>query len=512
MKYPIGIQDFRRLREEGYVYVDKTPYIHRIINQGSYFFLSRPRRFGKSLLISTLRELYSGSRELFEGLWIADHWNWEQTNPVIHLKFASIKYRDNPLQAAIGESIRLEAQRLGIELAQGDFIHPLEDLIVKAHQKYGRKTVLLIDEHDKPIIDYLDNVPQAEANRNTLKWLYSIIKDSDPHLELVFITGVSAFSKVSIFSDLNNLKNLSLHQDANAMLGITAGELEHYFMPVLAAIAEEQDISTESLYQKVRHCYNGYSWGGAEKVYNPFSLLGFLDGRQFKNFWFETGTPTFLIKEVKKHRYYALENQMASELLLNEFDFENLNPVTVLFQTGYLTIQAGPDRTRLFTLGYPNLEVKSAFEERLLNQYSDNHRKEASIRVGRLFYALEDNNMEQVVEIINATFAGLPYDEWQMDNEHFFHALIHLTFSLLGVFIQSEVHTATGRCDALVQTDDRIYVFEFKLDKSAAEALRQIRERNYFSPYADSPKEKIAVGINFSSREKKVTEWEVETW
>ena len=225
MKFPIGIQDFRELREGGYVYVDKTAQIHRILTGGKYFFLSRPRRFGKSLLLSTIKELYAGSRELFEGLWIEDHWDWGHTNPVIHIKFASFKYKDNPLKEAIQEGLAPEAARLGIELAEGDFVNPLEDLIIKAHQKYGRKVALLIDEYDKPIIDYLDDVEKAEENRDTLKWLYSIIKDSDPHLELVFITGVSAFSKVSIFSDLNNLYNISLTNLAEDLLGITQEEL-----------------------------------------------------------------------------------------------------------------------------------------------------------------------------------------------------------------------------------------------------------------------------------------------
>lgn len=512
MKYPIGIQDFRRLREEGYVYVDKTPYIHRIINQGIYFFLSRPRRFGKSLLISTLRELYSGSRELFEGLWIADHWNWEQTNPVIHLKFASIKYRDNPLQAAIGESIRLEAQRLGIELAQGDFIHPLEDLIVKAHQKYGRKTVLLIDEYDKPIIDYLDNVPQAVANRDTLKWLYSIIKDSDPHLEMVFITGVSAFSKVSIFSDLNNLYNLSLSIEAENLTGISEEELSTVFSESLEDIAEQLGVQNTELRKKIKQWYNGYSWTGGAKVYNPFSLLSFLAGRQFKNFWFETGTPTFLVKEMKQQDYYNITKVKVTSNDLSNFNLQRLSPITILFQTGYLTVVQYEPEDLLYTLDYPNVEVKHSLEEVLLNEYLDYPVHGSLPRVVSLRNALRQKDMATVTEIINAAFAEIPGELWRGKTEHFYHAVIHLMFSLLGTYIQSEVRSATGRCDALVQTDDHIYVFEFKLDKSAAEALRQIRERNNFGPYADSPKEKIAVGINFSSREKKVTEWDVETW
>ncbi|MCO6479862.1 MAG: AAA family ATPase [Phaeodactylibacter sp.] len=259
MKYPVGIQDFSKIRKEGYVYVDKTQYIHRIVTGGAYFFLSRPRRFGKSLLLSVIKELYSGSRELFEGLWVEDHWDWEQQNPVIHIKFASFKYKDNPLKEAIQSGLQPEAERLGVKLREGPFINPLEDLIHQAYKKYQRKVVLLIDEYDKPIIDYLGEPEQAEANRDTLKGLYSIIKDSGPYLELAFITGVSAFSKVSIFSDLNNLENITFSPYAYTLLGLTEEELEHYFPEQLAAVDVE----------KMKTWYNGYSWDGEHKVYNP---------------------------------------------------------------------------------------------------------------------------------------------------------------------------------------------------------------------------------------------------
>ncbi|MCB0614411.1 MAG: ATP-binding protein [Phaeodactylibacter sp.] len=510
MKYPIGIQDFRELREGGYVYVDKTAQIHRILTGGKYFFLSRPRRFGKSLLLSTIKELYAGSRELFEGLWIEDHWDWGHTNPVIHIKFASFKYKDNPLKEAIQEGLAPEAARLGIELAEGDFVNPLEDLIIKAHQKYGRKVALLIDEYDKPIIDYLDDVEKAEENRDTLKWLYSIIKDSDPHLELVFITGVSAFSKVSIFSDLNNLYNISLTNLAEDLLGITQEELESTFEAPMRQAAEKNKLSFEELREKVRRWYNGYSWTGENKLYNPFSLLSFLSGKRFQNFWFETGTPTFLVKEMKRQAYYDIGETMATANDLNNFDLQRLNPITVLFQTGYLTITHYEPEDLLYTLDYPNVEVKHSLQEILLNEYLDYPRQGALPRVVELRNALRQKDMGRVINIINAAFAEIPGELWKGKTEHFYHAVTHLLFSLLGTYIRSEVRSAKGRCDALVQTEDHIYAFEFKLDKSAEEALQQIREKGYLAPYADSPKEKIAVGVNFSSAERQVVEWKVE--
>lgn len=284
MKYPVGIQDFRELREGGYVYVDKTEHIHRIVTGGKYFFLSRPRRFGKSLLLSTMKELYNGSHELFEGLWIENKWEWDKVNPVIHIKFASISYKTNPLDEAIREHLYEIAKQLKLEIAPSeDTKKVFRQLIFTAGEKYKRKAVLLIDEYDKPIIDYLDDVPQAETNRDVLKNLYSILKDSDPYLELVFITGVSAFSKVSIFSDLNNLENLSLSVSAFTLLGLSHRELEQYFPEHLQKVDVE----------KMKNWYNGYSWGGEEKVYNRFSILRFFkEGRRYHNFWFETGTPT----------------------------------------------------------------------------------------------------------------------------------------------------------------------------------------------------------------------------
>lgn len=503
MKYPIGIQDFRELREGKFQYVDKTRYIHHILTAGKYFFLSRPRRFGKSLLLSTIRELYSASRDLFKGLWVEDQWDWEQKNPVIHIKFASYKYKDNPLGAAIQNGLQPEAERLGVELRSGPFINPLEELIHQAYKKYQRKAVLLIDEYDKPIIDYLGEVEQAEANRNTLKGLYSIIKDSDPYLELVFITGVSAFSKVSIFSDLNNLENITFSPHAYTLLGLTEEELELYFPEQLAVVDVE----------KMKSWYNGYSWDGEHKVYNPFSILRFLkSGFKFENYWFETGTPTFLLQEMRRQRYYDLDGYLASPLLLNEFDLRALHPVSVLFQTGYLTIQGKPNRVGLYPMGYPNQEVKDAFQERLLNVYAADEQKEARIRMGALLDALEAQELDKVMEVLNATFASLPYDLWQQEKEHFYHALLHLTFSLMGAYIQSEVHTAKGRCDALVRTDKFIYAFEFKLDKSAEETLRQIEEKGYLTPYADAPQEKVAVGVNFSTTDKQVEGYLVQKW
>ena len=500
MKYPIGIQDFRELREGGYVYVDKTEYLHRIIEGGKYFFLSRPRRFGKSLLLSTLYELYRGNRELFEGLWIDSHWDWEKMQrPVIWLKFSSFKYKGNDLKQAIQEGIEEFAAGLNITLDHGAYVNPLQDLIRKAHDQYGQRVVLLIDEYDKPIVDYLDEPGQAEANRDTLKWLYSILKDSDPYLELVFITGVSAFSKVSIFSDLNHLYNLSLVAPARTLLGITQEELEHYFAKPLETVDKEE----------VRRWYNGYSWGGTEKVYNPFSILSFFrGGGEYRNFWFETGTPTFLVKEMKKRSYFNLRNTLATQHDLNSFNLRNLQPIPILFQTGYLTIKHYEPADLVYTLDYPNQEVRHSLQEVLLKEYLDYPSENPVPKVLRMRDALREGDLKEVFQIINAAFSEIPYDHWKGQTEHFYHAVVTLIFSLLGTYIRSEVHSSRGRCDALVETPDHVYALEFKLDKSAGEALQQIQDKGYLEPYADSPRQKIAVGINFSSTERRIVEWE----
>ncbi len=511
MKYPIGIQDFKEIREKGFVYIDKTKQIFDVLNSGKYFFLSRPRRFGKSLLLSTIKELYSGKKDLFKGLWIEDQWNWEEQHPVIHLKFATFSYKDNPLKEAIAFGLKKEAEHLGVELNESKFLNPLEDLIQKTYKKYGQRVVLLVDEYDKPIIDYLDDIEQAEANRNVLKNFYSVIKDSDPYLELVFITGVSAFSKVSIFSELNNLSNISLHRYSDTLLGITHEELSAYFSESIQQIADLEEISTDELVEKIQLWYNGYSWNGLDRLYNPFSLLRFFDARKFQNFWFETGTPTFLIKELKKHHFYDIEHLEVSENQLNSFIISALNPTSLLFQTGYLTIDHYDKDLFLYTLRYPNQEVRFSMQQYLLQAYQDNLAVDPLSPVVRVLKALRKNDMETVIATINSLFASIPYDLWQKENEHFYHALVHLIFSLLGTYIRSEVHTAHGRCDALVENQHYIYAFEFKLDGSAEAALQQIREKGYLAPYQDSEKEKVAVGINFSTEKKAVEEWKVES-
>ena len=494
-KYPIGIQDFRTLREGGYVYVDKTERIHWFLTRGKYYFFSRPRRFGKSLTVATMAELYSGSEELFEGLWIADHWDFAaMRRPVVWLKFSASGFRTQGLEVALHRMIDRAAEQLQVNLPDTSFDQKLYLLLQRAAAASGR-VVLLIDEYDKPIIDYLGDLPRARENQELLKSFYSVLKDSDPYLELVFITGVSAFSKVSIFSDLNNLRNISLSPDANELVGISEAELEAYFGSDLAQFDRQQ----------LRRWYNGYSWTGGVTLYNPFSLLNFLADGTYRNYWFETGTPTFLVHALRDQQLYPIREVELTQQDLSIFDITRLRPYPLLFQTGYLTIVEADPATSYYRLDFPNMEVRQSLEEMILVAYASEDTGNPRSRVFHIYRALQKKDLTTVVASINSVLGNVPYDLWRRGDERTFHTLVHLLFSLLGVIVQSEVHTAAGRCDALVQLENYIYAFEFKVDTPAEAALRQIAERGYLTPFADDPRERVAVGMRFDGSTRQLS-------
>ena len=500
-RYPIGIQDFGKIRREGYVYVDKTEQIHRLLEQGSYYFLARPRRFGKSLLLSTLKELYSGNAALFEDLWIAKHWDFAaRRRPVIWLRLARLDYKNLGLSAALHAEIKQLAARFEVTLRGLSMVSDFGELIEAVGRK--QRVVLLIDEYDKPVIDYLEEPAKLAENQAVLKSFYSVLKDNDPYLELIFITGVAAFTKVSIFSDLNHISNITLNPLSYTLLGITQRELEHYFAEELAE--EDPD--------KVRQWYNGYSWGGDERVYNPFSLLGFLRSRVYENFWFESGTPTFLVNRLRHEKLYRLEQRDAPRSTLVSFHLPRPDIDSLLFQTGYLTVVArDPHIQQRYTLNYPNREVRQSFDQLLLAAYLDGTESTAMTKVYGLLDAFRQNDTAHIITVLNSTFAELPYEFWQRDDEHFFHAVIHLLFNLVGVHIRSEVHAFRGRCDAIVETDTHVYAFEFKRNASARAALDQIAERGYLTPFAQDGRERLAVGINFDTAQRQIEDWRVTT-
>ena len=506
-RLPIGIQSFEKLREDHLLYVDKTEVIHRLIEAGNYFFLSRPRRFGKSLTLSTVKALFQGEKTLFEGLWIADHWDWEAQHPVIHISFSSIGYKTLGLETALDKMLDGEAKKFGLELASNKYDQKFKELIERLAK--DAKVVLLIDEYDKPIIDYLDDIPQAKAHQKILKSFYSIIKDSDPYIRFLLITGVSKFSKVSIFSELNNLEDITIDRRFNTLVGITQQEVEDYFEAHLADCQQYLEMSRDELLANIREWYNGYSWDGKVFVYNPFSLLNFFQKSAFYNFWFSTGTPTFLINELKKRNFYDIGAAEVGMTAFDSFDIENIDMYSLLFQTGYLTIKSARP-FGLFILDYPNREVKDSMLQYLVAGFSHGSYSQTTPIVLHLRQAFIDNNYQELISIINSLFKSIPSHIFIKEKEAYYHSIVFLVFQYLGLFIDAEVHTSDGRIDAVVQTVSHIYILEFKLDESARAALRQIHDKNYHAKFSNQQKQIVCIGINFSSETKSVDDWLVE--
>ena len=505
-KYPIGIQDFRKLREERYLYVDKTELIFDLIESGQYYFLSRPRRFGKSLLVSTLKYLFQGERELFDGLWIEGRQDW-RPHPVLHFSFSSIGYKTMGLSAALDAKVEHLATSHEIELERKTYDQKFAELLEKLCEKEGN-VVLLIDEYDKPLVDYIDDPEKAEENRDILKNFFSVIKDADPFLRFFLITGVSKFSKVSLFSDLNHLRDITLVEQFEAIAGYTQAELEASFESDIKSLAQKSGKSTDALKEEIRLWYNGYSWGAEARLYNPFSILNLFASKRFANYWWETGTPTFLIKKLREEFRYNFNDLVAGQVMFESFSIEDLNWLALLFQTGYLTIRAYDPATGLYTLDYPNREVRDTMQQHLLAAFRETTKTDSLPLLINIKEALEKGEMERLIELIDILFSTIPYQIFQQKQEAFFHAVLHLSFSAIGLLVQSEVSTAKGRVDTVVHTQRRIYVMEFKLDASAESALKQIREKRYGSPFLNQGKEVIALGVSFSSAEKAVEEWE----
>ena len=500
---PIGIQDFRKLREGNFLYVDKTKEIEKLTRGAGYYFLSRPRRFGKSVLLSAMKYLFQGKRELFNGLSITDKWDWEKTNPVVHISFSSIGHHKLGLEKAIDLTLTKIGDQHGITLANTSIDQKLKKLLEELYNQEG-EVVILIDEYDKPLIDYLgDNLEQALSNQKILKTFYSIIKDCDTYIRLLFITGVSKFSKVGIFSDLNNLRDLTTSRKFSTICGYTEEELHHYF----TEYAEEEP--TPQFWEKVRNWYNGYSWDAKTYVYNPFSVLNYFAEGEFNNYWFETGTPTFLIQLLKKEFYYDFNRVRTGKIGFNSYNIEELEPLPLLFQTGYLTIKHKDDRN-IYTLGYPNDEVKESMLEHLIGAFRHGGVTRSHPIVMDLTDAFKNDDIENVISIINTLFASIPNQIFINKKEAYFHSVVYLAFQFLGQYIDAEVNTASGRIDAVLQTNTHIYVIEFKLDKGAKEAIQQIKDKGYADKYQHSKKIVKLLGISFGSKEKKVVEWLLE--
>jgi hypothetical protein len=506
---PIGTQSFLKLREGNAIYVDKTKLIHQIATEGTYYFFSRPRRFGKSLLVSTLKELYKRNKSAFEGLWIENYWDWNKSNPVIHISFDALSYNQMGLEKAIISELHGIAKEYNIDISTDNYKAKFEELIQKLFSKYG-KVVILIDEYDCPITDFLESkkIEQGKANRDILREFYGILKNADPYLELVFITGISKFSKVSIFSHLNNLRDITLHPKYSTLVGYTQQEIELYFDDYLQAIQVTQNLSREELIQEMKVWYNGFSWDGINKVYNPFGTLNFLDQQVFRNFWFSTGSPRFLVDKMRTEVLYNVENTLVDSVTLDKFDLDNIELVPLLFQTGYLTVKSLDIRTGEMVLDYPNKEVRESMYQFLISDLARNpHRTNTGRTMRDLNKAFLEKDLETVKTIINSILADLPSETYLKQSEGLYHGLIHLIFNYLEMLITSEVHSSQGRADAVVETPSDIFIFEFKFNKTAQEAIEQIKTKKYASIYQNSGKRIIGIGVNFDNESKQIDDW-----
>ena len=509
-KLPIGIQTFCKIRQENCYYVDKTAYIGRLLDEGTHYFLSRPRRFGKSLFLDTLKELFEGNEPLFAGLAIHDQWDWSVRHPVLRLDFSSGNFAEpGYLQANLMDQLTAIERRSGVAAESatvpGRFARQLEGL----HERSGQRVAVLVDEYDKPILDALEVPEVARANRDLLRGLYSTVKFADAHIRFTFITGVSKFSKVSLFSGLNNLKDITLDVRYSALCGYTEADLDTVFAPELPGLDREQ----------LRDWYNGYRWRGDEKVYNPFDILLLFDSREFKAYWFETGTPTFLVETLFKRRVSSLDLGAleGSDELLSTFDVDDIATEALLFQTGYLTITDEEDvgGEPVYRLGYPNREVRQSLNRSLLRYLvRDATRQQANST--RLYRLLQANDFAGLKTLFHAFFASIPY-EWYTNNdianyEGYYASVFYSYFAGLGLDITVEDSSSHGRLDMAVLFNDHVYLFEFKVVEmaSAGAALAQLKERRYADKYRALGQPIHLIGVEFSKDERNVAAFDVE--
>jgi PAS domain-containing protein len=513
-RLPLGVQTFSEIAEDGLVYVDKTERIYDLVtDSGKFVFLARPRRFGKSLLCSTLAAIFEGRRELFAGLAIdSSDWEWKK-HPVIHIDLNPANYLNGAVEllSVIRRSLRKAARENGVQLTNDTISGQLDDLIAETYNTYKEKAVVIIDEYDKPLLDTINEKEIHEKLKNELRGFYGVLKSSDKYLRFAFLTGVTKFSQVSIFSQLNNLKDISLNPAYCDICGITQTELEACFEPEIERITTENGLDRREYTGKLRRFYNGYRFSSKDlTVYNPFGLLNHFDNHgNFETYWFATGTPTFLIKlmEAQKIDILDVEKRKITFSEFQRFDAGNMDALAVLYQSGYLTITGYSDGG-VYTLDYPNEEVRAAFAESLLHYFLNGGGDRCSKVL--IAQALLDGNIDEAMNALRSIFASIPYGI-QLKDEKYYHTIVHLVFRMLGLFCLSEVQTAAGRIDSLVETRKYVYCFEFKLNGSAADALEQIDGREYLLPWGGSGKKLFKVGVSFDYEKQNIGEWLVKT-
>lgn len=508
-KLPIGIQDFETLISDSYTYVDKTRLIYQIITQGKPYFLSRPRRFGKSLLVSTLATLFAGKRSFFKGLWIdGSDWDWQEY-PIIRFDMSGVN-NETPelLERSLIRILNEIALEHGLTLTGETSSDYLASLIKKL--AVNQKVVVLIDEYDRPLIDQLEHLPVAKANRDILRRFYSILKIQDQYLKFVFLTGVTNFSKVSVFSGLNNLNDLTMSNEYSALLGYTKEELELNFSHDIQEVANTNQLSLNDCYEKIRIWYDGYKFSkNGELVYNPFSTLKLLDSKDFSAYWFETGTPTFLIKLLEKREFdlIDLEQYEMSAAGFSTFEIEELPTIPLLYQTGYITIIDHDPQFDRYRLGYPNQEVGVSFSERLISYFANSTAK-AEDYLTQIYRNISSKiwNYDQFFTVFSSLLALMPYDLYLKREKHY-QSLFYLIIKLAGISVNAEVHTQRGRVDAVIEMSDKIIIFEFKLDQSANIAIEQMKQKKYFQIYQDRKIPIYLAGINFNSQTRTIDDY-----
>ena len=513
-KYPVGIQTFEEIREKNYLYVDKTKYIVDFREKGmKYVFLSRPRRFGKSLFASTLQAYFEGRKELFEGLAIADYEKDWVKHPVFHFDLSGAKHMSiEQLERYLADMLEEQETIWGYKTHQVDANLRLKDLVKKAYEKTGEKAVVIIDEYDAPLLDVVHEKENLQPLRRIMQNFYSPLKMLDPYLEFTFITGITKFSQLSIFSELNNLDNISLFDQYSAICGISKTELITQMKPDIKAMGEALNMTYEECLAELTQFYDGYHFSkNSEDIFNPFSLVKALNARDIAPYWFGSGTPSFLLKLLDQY-HVNLSTLESQEAVLSSFDQsteEMTDALPLLYQSGYLTIKKYEPMFQEYTLGIPNKEVRNGLLNSLIPHYVNPRRSDNNAFLLGFCKAVYRNDIEAALEHMRTYMATIPYDLENHSEKHY-QTIFYLMFSFLNIYIRTEVKSAIGRADAVMHMPDTIYVFELKVDKSAEEALAQIDEKGYMLPYHAEGKRLVKIGISFDSTQRTISDWKIK--
>ena len=513
-KLPIGIQTFEEIRKDNYLYVDKTAIVYQIANVGKPYFLSRPRRFGKSLLISTFEAYFQGRKDLFQGLAIEKlETEWKEY-PVFHLDLNAEKYDSKEaLEQVLSRNLSLWEDRWGKDVAEDTLASRFIGVLRRTYEQTGKQAVVLIDEYDKPLLQAILDEPLLEEYRRTLKAFYGVLKSADRYLRFVFLTGVTKFAQVSVFSDLNQLNDISMKPAYATVCGITKDELVETFTPEIDNLGKKNGLTFDETVCRLKALYVGYHFEeSAEGVFNPFSLLNVFDSYKFDNYWFQTGTPTYLVDLLKQSDYdlrLLIDGVEVQASAFSEYRAETRNPLPMIYQSGYLTIKGYDKEVSLYTLGFPNDEVRYGFLNFLIPYYTEVSDAETGFYIVKFMRELRAGNVDAFMERLKVFFAGMPY-ELSENTERHYQAIFYVVFTLMGQFVETEVRSARGRADAVVKTKDFIFVFEFKLNGTAEEALKQIDEKGYLIPYTLDGRKLVKVGVNFSKETRNIDHYIVE--